>query len=176
MLRGTRIGLRARHPSDLPILLAELHDDVDTRSRADARPWTPKPPDGPSPYDVSDAGPSVACFSIVELESDELVGEALLWSIDLHNRLAHIGISLRPGYRGRGLSTDVVTVLCRYGFEVRGLHRLQIDTLADNHAMRRAAETVGFTHEATLREAAWVLGEFVDEVAYGLIREEWLAR
>ena len=62
-----------------------------------------------------------ACFSAVGLETGELAGEALLWDIDLHNRTAHVGISLPPAFRGRRLGTDAVRVLCRYGFAIRGL-------------------------------------------------------
>lgn len=174
MLRGDRIGLRARHESDIPILMDELYSDVATRARADSRPWIPLPPDGKgSPYSVEDLPDSLACFSVVDLETLELVGESLLWGIDLHNRLAHIGMSMRPAFRGRGLARDVVQVLCYYGFTIRGLHRLQIDTLADNEAMMRTALSVGFTLEATLRKAAWVAGEFLDEVSLGLLCDEW---
>src|SRR6266513_2327502 len=74
----------------------------------------------------------VAISSVVELAGNELAGDALLWGIDLHNRMAHIGLGLRPAFRGRGLGTDVVRALCEYGFSVRGLHRLQIETLATN--------------------------------------------
>ncbi len=176
MLRGENVGLRARHDSDLPVLLEELYNDVATRARADIRPWVPIPPDSKSsPYIVDDLPESIACFSAVELQTKKLVGEALLWGIDNHNRLAHIGISIRPLFRGQGFSTDIVRVLCHYGFVVRGLNRLQIDTLADNEPMIRAATAAGFVLEATIRSAAWVMGEFVDEVALGLLASDWRA-
>jgi RimJ/RimL family protein N-acetyltransferase len=172
MLEGEKVRLRARLDADVPTLHAELHGDVETRSRADSRPWRPVPPGPGSPYAVSD-DESAACFSVVEIASGDLAGEALLWGIDLHNRTAHLGISLRPGFRGRGLSVDVLQVLCRYGFAVRGLHRLQVETLADNTAMIRAAEHAGFALEGTLHEAAWVIGEFADEVVLGLLADGW---
>jgi RimJ/RimL family protein N-acetyltransferase len=109
----------------------------------------------------------------VELTGNELAGEALLWGIDLHNRTAHLGISLRPVFHGRGLGTDVIRVLCHYGFAVRGLHRLQIETLTDNAAMIRIAANAGFTQEGVLRNSAWVSGDFVDEVILGLLVTEW---
>ncbi len=112
-------------------------------------------------------------FSVVELESGTLVGSAALWHIDNHNRFAHIGLGLLPSARGRGYGTDVVAVLCHYGFAVRGLRRLQIETLADNAAMLRAAERNGFVREGVLRSSAWVVGEFLDEVLLGLLAEEW---
>ena len=94
-------------------------------------------------------------------------------AIDLHYRRAHLGLSLRPAFRGRGLGTDMVVALCRYGFAVRGLHRLQVDTLASNTAMIRAASRAGLVHEGTLRRSAWVNGEFADEVILGMLATGW---
>ncbi|MEV0474661.1 GNAT family N-acetyltransferase [Streptomyces prunicolor] len=174
MLRGTKIALRARHESDVPVLHAELYDDVATRSRVDSRPWRPVSPGSESsPFAVTEPDDDAAPFAVISLDNDELAGTAGLWGIDTHNRSAHLGISLRPGFRGRGLAVDVVEVLCTYGFTVRGLHRLQLETLADNTAMIRAASRAGFVQEGRLRRAAWVNGEFIDEVILGLLAEEW---
>jgi RimJ/RimL family protein N-acetyltransferase len=173
MLRGERTGLRARHDNDIPVLHAELYDDAATRVRADSRPWRPIPPGPASPYQLTGAEDDAACFSVVELATGKLAGEALLWGIDLHNRVAHIGISLLPAFRGRGLGTDAVRVLCHYGFVIRGLHRLQAETLAGNSAMIQAARQAGFTQEGTLRRSAWVSGDFADEVILGQLAAEW---
>ena len=177
MISGEKIGLRARHESDVPVLHSELYDDVPTRSRGDSRPWRPIPPGSDqSPFAVTGPSDEVAFFSVVELASQELVGEALLWGIDTHNRAAHIGIALRPAFRGRGFGVDVLHTLCEYGFVVRGLQRLQIETLADNTPMLAAATRVGFTREGTLRRAAWVYGAYEDEAILGLLADEWTPR
>jgi RimJ/RimL family protein N-acetyltransferase len=174
MLRGEQVGLRARHESDIPVLQAELYDDVATRARADGRAWRPiSPGSDATPFRIHDPSDDAAPFSVVQLADGELAGEALLWNIDRHNRTAHVGISLLPTVRGRGLGTDVVRVLCRYGFTVLGLHRLQIETLADNRAMIQTATRAGFVPEGTLRQASWAMGQFTDEVIFGLLAEEW---
>ncbi|GAB3928590.1 hypothetical protein GCM10029976_026670 [Kribbella albertanoniae] len=174
MILGEKIGLRARHESDVPVLHSELYDDVATRARADSRPWRPiSPGSDQSPFAVTEPSDEAACFSVVELESQELAGEALLWSIDTHNRTAHIGIALRPTFRNRGLGTDVLRALCEYGFAVRGLQRLQLETLTDNTPMLAAATSVGFTHEGTLRQSAWVYGTYADEAILGLLVRDW---
>jgi RimJ/RimL family protein N-acetyltransferase len=174
MLRGELVALRARQDSDIPVLDAELHDDMPTWSRSDNRAWRPLPPGSDaSQYRIRDPLFDPAVFSVVELASDELAGDASLWGVDLHNRFAHLGMALRPSFRGRGLGTDVVRVLCRYGFETRGLNRLQVDTLADNDGMIRAATRAGFTREGQLRQAGWVNGAFVDEVILGQLAAEW---
>jgi RimJ/RimL family protein N-acetyltransferase len=118
-------------------------------------------------------GRNVACCAGRWLGCGELAGEALLWGIDTHNRGAHIGISLRPAFRGHGLGTDAVRVLCRYGFAILGLHRLQAETLASNTAMIATATRAGFVREGSLRGSAWVNGQFADEVILGLLAPEW---
>ncbi|MFI8825226.1 GNAT family N-acetyltransferase [Streptomyces sp. NPDC053431] len=174
MLRGTKVGLRARHEDDIPILRTELYDDVVNASRAEAGPWRPISPGSQDPrLVVDDTKEGSVQFSVVELEGGSLVGTATLWGIDHHNRGAHIGLGLLPSARGKGYGTDVVAVLCHYGFVVRSLHRLQIETLADNTAMLRSAERNGFVREGVLRSSAWVMGEFLDEVLLGLLVEDW---
>ncbi|MFJ1703895.1 GNAT family N-acetyltransferase [Kitasatospora sp. NPDC088346] len=175
MMTGEKIALRARTEADVPILHTELYEDVLGRSRGDSRPWrpisAPHSPFAPGKHDDDGA----AVFSVVELATGDLAGEAVLWGIDLHNRTGHIGLALRPSFRGRGLGTDVVRTLCEYGFAVRGLQRLGIETLADNPAMQGAALRAGFTQEGHLRRSAWVYGAFLDEVIFGRLAEEWHA-
>lgn len=174
MLKGDKVGLRARHADDIPILEAELHGDVVTASRAVGTPWRPITPGSKeSHFVVDDKEQGNIPFSVVELDGGALVGVASLWGIDNHHRSAHIGLGMLPSARGKGYGTDVVAVLCHYGFVVRGLRRLQIETLADNAAMLRAAERNGFVREGVLRSSAWVMGEFLDEVLLGLLVEEW---
>ncbi|MEC4016366.1 GNAT family N-acetyltransferase [Streptomyces sp. H27-D2] len=174
MIRGDKVGLRTRQDGDVPVFQAELYEDVVMRSRADSLPWRPIPPEAAeSPSAAAAPSEQKAYFSVVELESQELAGEALMWGIDLHNRTAHLGISMLPAFRGRGLGGDVIRVLCEYGFAVRGLQRLQVETLVDNTAMIAAATGAGFSVEGTLRCSAWVYGAFVDRVILGLLAEEW---
>lgn len=174
MLRGAKVGLRARHEDDIPILRTELYDDVVNGSRSEGAPWKPITPGSKDPrLVVDDTKESSVQFSVVELEGGTLVGTATFWGIDTHSRSAHIGLGLLPSARGKGYGSDVVEVLCHYGFVVRGFHRMQIETLADNAAMLRAAERNGFVREGVLRSSAWVLGEFLDEVILGLLAEDW---
>jgi RimJ/RimL family protein N-acetyltransferase len=173
-LRGELVGLRARHEPDVAILEAELHDDVAGDARGSRRAWRPRPPTSKESFNrVTEPNEGSAPFSVVELATDTLAGEASLWNIDSHNRSAHIGVALRPAFRGKGFGTDIVRIVCYYGFTVLGLHRLQVDTLSDNHAMIKAAEQVGFIREGVIRGSAWVLGEFADDLILGLLADEW---
>jgi RimJ/RimL family protein N-acetyltransferase len=173
MLRGRKVGLRARIESDVQALQQDIYNDVPTFSRGSQRPWQPISPGRPdAPYAVIDADPRHATFSAITLDGEELAGECGLWSIDLHNRTAELGIALLPAARGRGLAVDIVRTLCEYGFKTRGLHRIQIDTLADNAAMRATALRAGFTLEGQRRQAVWANGAFFDDVVYGRLADD----
>lgn len=165
------VVLRAREEADVVILHDGLVPDVEERSRTGAHAWRPTPGGEHSPFAVSAPADDVARFTVVEQDGGAVAGAATLWSIDLHNRSAHIGLTLLPAARGRGLGLDTVRVLVRYGFRTLGLRRLQIDTLADNAAMVSVATAAGFTQEGVLRRAAWVNGEFVDELILALLNE-----
>ncbi|MET4921808.1 GNAT family protein [Streptomyces sp. PSRA5] len=173
MLRGKEVGLRAGYEEDIPILRAELYDDVVDSARADGRPWRPMTPGSKDPrLVVDDTEEGHVPFSVAELAGGTLVGTATLSRIDNHNRSAHIGLGLLPAARGQGYGTDAVGVLCHYGFTVRGPHRLQIETLSDNTAMPRSAERNGFVREGVLRSSAWVMGEFLYDVLLGLLAQD----
>jgi RimJ/RimL family protein N-acetyltransferase len=172
MIRGEKVGLRAQHEEYVPILHEELYEDVATRSRAEGRGWRPLTL-AHSPVAVREPSETHDYFSVVELASGDLAGEAILWGLNLHHRSAHVGLSLRPAFRGRGLGTDTVRTMCLYAFTVRGLRRLQIETLADNQAMITAALHAGFTREGTARRAAFVYGREMDEALFGLLADEW---
>ena len=64
-------------------------------------------------------------------------------------------------------------MLCRYGFAVRGLHRLQVDTPARRRRDDRRGRRAGFVLEGTLRQFAWVDGSFADQVILSLLATEW---
>jgi RimJ/RimL family protein N-acetyltransferase len=174
MLVGRAVALRARVDSDVAVLHAGIYDDVLGQSESDLRAWRPLPPTSElSPYRVREQRDEEAAFTIVALDDQRIVGEAVLWGIDAHNRSAHLGIALLPHERGRGHGLDTVQVLCRYAFRILGLHRVQMETNAPNAAMRATARRAGFSEEGVLKQAAWFDGRFVDEVVLGLVVDDW---
>lgn len=97
----------------------------------------------------------------------------MLHGIDRHNMNGGLGITLLPAARGRGLGPDAIRVLLRYAFRDRGLHRVQLEVLADNAPAIAAYRRVGFVEDGRRREAAWVDGRFVDEVVMSVLAHEW---
>lgn len=180
MLKGRLVGLREYRREDVTTLFPpEL--DPEYISLTEIQPYRPRSLAAHlAEYDrrTGEQDGRTVPFAIQRLddETGTAIGRVGLWSIDLHQRTAHIGISLLPSAQGHGYGRDAIEVICRYGFEIRGLERLSLETLSVNAAMRATAQACGFLEEGRLRSAAWHLGSRVDEVVYGLLADEWRQR
>lgn len=172
MLTGDLVTLRTIEREDVPTLHA-WGQDLATWPESNTHPYTPRSlADALAGYDAKErpmlrAGDTVLPFAISV--GAELVGSISLWGIDLFNRSAHLGIALGAAYRGRGYGTDACRVLLRHAFVDRGLHRVQLETLASNAAGLRAYEKAGFVRDGVLRESGWVRGQLVDEVVMSVL-------
>ena len=176
VLRGRAVVLRAVERTDV-VQLDEWASDPATWGLTSAAPWVPRTSaEALKRFDAGERWTASDRDVPVEVEAEgALAGSVSLWGIDTLSRSGHLGISLGPHARGRGWGSDACRVLLQYAFRLRGLHRVQLEVLADNESAVRAYEAVGFVHEGRRRESAWVDGVYVDELTMGLLEPEWRA-
>ena len=87
---------------------------------------------------------------------------------------AVIGYGVHGDLRGQGLSAEAASAVIDEAFKHIGeLQKIRAHIGADNRPSMRVLEKLGFTHEGTLRKNQFAKGRFVDDVIYGLLREEW---
>ena len=115
-------------------------------------------------------------FAVVLAETDELIGDVSLWSSPNDRQQAEIGYVVNPRFQGRGYATEAVTEVLRIGFEEARLHRITANADARNTASTRVMERVGMRREAHFVQGSYEKGEWVDEVEYGILADEWRAR
>jgi len=107
---------------------------------------------------------------IVERSAGRVLG-----AIGLHARdatMREIGFWLAPEARGRGIMTESVRLVCRWGFDELHLGRIEWWANVGNEASRRVAEKVGFTMEGTVRARVLHRGQRVDAWGGGLLPGE----
>jgi RimJ/RimL family protein N-acetyltransferase len=75
--------------------------------------------------------------------------------------------------RGRGFGTEAVRQLVGRLFAREGAERVQASTAADNPAMRRVFEKLGFVYEGTLRGFMPSGAGRDDYVLYAVTRPDW---
>jgi RimJ/RimL family protein N-acetyltransferase len=180
MLKGRVVGLRDQRREDVETLY-EMERDPDHAALANWRPFVPLSLAAhQAEYDrrqtTPDQGHVTFMIQRLDDEAGRAIGDINLGRIDLHHRSAMIGLSLLPSARGQGFGRDALEVICRYGFEYRGLQRLSLGTWEVNAAMQATALACGFLEEGRSRQAVWYRGRRVDEVLYGLLADEWRSR
>jgi RimJ/RimL family protein N-acetyltransferase len=84
------------------------------------------------------------------LDEGQIIGQISLQSIDLRDHHAEIGYLLNAEYRGQGIMTRAISLLCDYAFGI-GFRRLGAFAMPRNFGSVRALEKNGFEREAVLR-------------------------
>lgn len=177
LMETERVRLRARTPDDADILHI-LWSNVDTHLVASGNPYVPRSAAGIRARIEGDLSAPIDytadVWMVGEAVADgRVLGTAGLWGLSTYDQLAHLALTLLPEARGQGYGRELVALLCDYGFRLRNLRRLELETLASNTAMRRAAEANGFVQEGVQRERGYDGSGFGDMVIYGLLRTEW---
>ena len=106
-------------------------------------------------------------------ESNEVIGTATLFNLNLSNGRAELGYAMGSAHWGKGYMNEALCALVTHAFEDMKLRRLEADVDPRNAASIRTLERLGFQREGFLRERWHVEGEIQDALFYGLLRREW---
>jgi len=124
---------------------------------------------------LSDQGGQLT-LAVVLPETGTMIGEVRLVWVSRAYRQGEIGYVFHPDHGGRGYATEATEVVLRLGFDELGLHRIIGRLDGRNTASARVLERVGLRREAHFVQNEIVKGEWVDEMIYAMIEDEWRAR
>ncbi|MGK4007002.1 GNAT family N-acetyltransferase [Sorangium sp. So ce1036] len=91
---------------------------------------------------------------------------------DVHRNTAELGYWIGAPFRGRGLATEAVVAMTRYGLAHLGLERIQAGVFHWNDASARVLVKAGYTLEGRLRRHAVKEGRVGDVLLYARVRED----
>ncbi|MEO8393913.1 MAG: GNAT family protein, partial [Chloroflexota bacterium] len=102
-----------------------------------------------------------------------LIGRCGFNYILRQDRRASIGYDLGYAYWGKGIMTEAVRAMARFGFEVLNLNRIEADAAAENVGSIRVLEKVGFQREGLQHEQYFEWDEFHDLVLFALLKKDF---
>lgn len=91
-------------------------------------------------------------FAVVSRNSGAVIGSAEVYVDSVRHHRGEIGYLLSREVWGRGLATEVATLLLRFGFDDLRLHRLWASCDPANAASIRVLEKIGMQYEGLLRD------------------------
>ena len=167
-IRTPRLILRPYRFDDVDAVLAYGSDEAWARYL-----------DVPQPYTRRSAEEDVARAILADAASPmwAIVHEGRVCGgitlIDRGAATAELGYSLARPLWGQGIVTEAAAAVVAYGFDTLGLVRIYASTDVRNTPSWRVMEKLGMQREGVLRRHRLIHGELVDEVFYGILREEW---
>lgn len=117
----------------------------------------------------------IVIFTVETLDGED-VGGISLHSRDRKNGVFSFGVVIGRKHRGKGYASDAVRILLRYGFRERRYQKCNSACVATNEESIRMHQKLGFVEEGRRRRRWFLDGEYLDDVLFGLTREEFEAR
>ncbi|OXS57178.1 RimJ/RimL family protein N-acetyltransferase [Bacillus sp. V-88] len=102
-----------------------------------------------------------------------LIGAGELNIRSFTNKVGEIGYIVNPDYWGKGIATDVATLLIDFGFGERKLHRIFATCDPRNIGSSKVLEKVGMTKEGRMREDLLLKDGRRDSLLYSVLEHEW---
>ena len=101
-------------------------------------------------------------------------GGIMIKSLRPEGGIGEIGYFFLPEYWGKGFATELAKSLTRFCFEKLKLHKVTATCNVRNHASEHVMQKCGMIREGVLRSERFKNGEWMDELYYGLLKEEYL--
>lgn len=86
---------------------------------------------------------------------------------------AELGYALARGHWNRGLTTEAVRTVVRFGFEVMKLNKVVARCFVGNAASERVMQKAGMTYEGTQRQHVFIKDAYRDLKVYSILRDEF---
>ncbi|MEO0067969.1 MAG: GNAT family protein [candidate division WOR-3 bacterium] len=112
-------------------------------------------------------------FGIIFKPESKLVGTGGFSRLELVNGCGEVGYVLSRSYWGRGVATEALQAIIKFGFEKLKLNRIQACCFEENIASARVMEKAGMKFEGLQRQRVFAKGRYGDVRIYALLRREY---
>jgi ribosomal-protein-alanine N-acetyltransferase len=174
VLSSGPVTLRELRASDAPALFAMLTTEEVSRFIS------------PPPSTVTDferfiawtlrqrAAGAYACFAVTLAGSDDAIGIFQLRELEPRFGTAEWGFAIGSTYWGTGVFQTGAELMIRFAFEQVGVHRLEARAAIRNARGNGALRKIGAVQEGMLRKSFLKNGEYLDQVLWTIIDEDWM--
>ena len=112
-------------------------------------------------------------WALVLKDEGKMIGTCGFTAFTPGANAGEVGYVLNPDFWGKGLATEAVARVVRFGFEALELHRLEARYMMGNEASRRVMAHVGMHFDGCLRHAVFVRGKYRDVGICSILEDEF---
>ena len=115
-----------------------------------------------------------ASWGIEWAETGRIIGTIGFMWIQQENSAAEVGYSLAKEFWNRGIMTEALNAVLRYGFDTLNLNRIEAQHEVTNPASGAVMRKCHMLREGTLRSRLFNKGRYVDVDLYAILRKDFL--
>ncbi|WP_245949177.1 GNAT family N-acetyltransferase [Lutibacter citreus] len=112
-------------------------------------------------------------LAIIEKRSNIVIGDIGIHFIGEDNLQSEIGITLSKNKQGKGFATEAMKATIDFLFKELNKHRIITSIDPENTRSIKLVERLGFRKEAHFKESLFINGEWVDDIIYAILYNEW---
>jgi len=175
-LTGNSVQLRELRPSDAASLFALLTTEEVSR-------FISPPPSTVEGFEKfiawtlrQRAAGTYACFAVTLKGFDTAIGIFQVRELEPGFATAEWGFVIGSQFWGTGVFQEGAELVLEFAFDTLGVHRLEARAAVKNGRGNGALLKLGAVREAILRKAFLREGEFLDQVLYTILDEDWSSR
>jgi len=175
VLRGAHVTLRPLRVSDAASLVAFLTTPEVTR-------FISTPPDTRAGFerfiegtDYQHSAGKVVCFAVTTSTDDTAIGLVQMRELEPGFHSAEWGFALGSMFWGTGIFQEAAELVLEFAFEQLGVHRIEARSAVRNGRSCRALHKLGALPEGVLRKSLLCNGQYLDQVLYAIVDEDWRA-
>jgi ribosomal-protein-alanine N-acetyltransferase len=118
---------------------------------------------------------SYACFAVTVKGFDTAVGIFQVRELEPGFGAAEWGFAIGSPFWGTGVFQDGAELVLEFAFETLGVHRLEARCAVKNGRGNGALRKAGAVQEGVLRKSFLKNGEYLDQVLYAIVEDDWRA-
>lgn len=113
-------------------------------------------------------------WGIVLKENNRLIGTCGFHQIEEEHGKVELGYELDPHYWGKGLMTEAVTEIIKFGFNIVSINRIEAFFDQNNRSSEHLLKKCGFQMEGTLKQRFFEKGKYMDVVIASCLKSNYL--
>lgn len=115
-------------------------------------------------------------FAVEYRENGKMIGTCGFAAIDEKNDCAEVGYVLSPDYWGKGIASEALNAMLRFGFCDLEINRIEARYMTENTASRRVMEKCGMTFEGIFRKKLLVKEIYRDIGICSILAEDYFSK
>jgi [ribosomal protein S5]-alanine N-acetyltransferase len=122
------------------------------------------------------AAGTYVCFAVTLKDMDTAIGIFQVRELEPGFGTAEWGFAIGSPFWGSGIFQEGAKLFVDFAFDALGVHRLEARAAVRNGRGNAALMKVGAVQEAVLRKSFLKNGEYLDQVLWAIVEDDWRAQ